>query len=72
MRAFGCLFLKFTLLGFLSDLMVPLMMYSLKFIIEYLQKDSPDITEGIVLLLIFTFLSFMWNFLRHVFLFYAY
>ena len=51
---------------------MPLMMYSLKFIIDYLRRDDPPIWEGVVIVIFFVTFSFVNILVRHVYLFYAY
>ena len=60
------------MIAFMSELMMPLMMFSLKFIIEYLQDDDAPYWEGLILVGIFCAFSFINIYLRHVALFQAY
>ena len=51
---------------------MPLMMFSLKFIIEYLEDEDASYSEGLILVGVFCVFSFINIYFRHVALFHAY
>ena len=53
-------------MDFFSEVMTPLMLFTVKFIIEYLEDDSASLEEGLLLLALFCSFAFIFTFLRYV------
>ena len=71
-KAYGCRFLSFTLIGFIAEIMLPMMIYFMRFMIEFIEKEDPSPYEAVYLLGVFIPVLLIGFLLRHFYLFYAY